>query len=175
MATEFEFKYVLSLDTKLPEADESVLIQQGYLATSPITVRIRRIKPLAGGKSQWYYTFKKGVGNRVIEIETTISRRDGKDLWKLCTNKIQKRRYSFLSEKQRWDIDYFLNADGEVYLVMAEVELPEGSARPLVLPKYLRKHVYYGVNLNDDRFSNKNLGDVEYATNLFNLVKKGIA
>jgi hypothetical protein len=51
--------------------------------------------------------------------------------------------------------------------VLAEVELKEGSPRPKRLPEFIKKHLLYEVPLTDDRFSNKRLGDVDYATRLY--------
>ncbi len=49
---------------------------------------------------------------------------------------------------------------------MAEVELPEGSPPPEI-PFWLSKYVLHKVDLTDGRFSNRILGDVEYATGLY--------
>lgn len=52
---------------------------------------------------------------------------------------------------------------------MAEVEVPEGSARPTGegIPAFLMPYIIYGVEPGDDRFSNKRLGDAKFAAKLY--------
>ncbi len=49
---------------------------------------------------------------------------------------------------------------------LPEVELEEGSARPEV-PLWLKDHVLFEVPLTDNRFSNTNLGDVDYVKEIY--------
>lgn len=193
MPTEHEYKMVLSTEFA-KDFDHSALrkkaidhqhIQQGYLVFSKgMTTRIRSIDN--GVKKKWYLTFKQKVGNRVIEIEKKIDERDGVDLWSICVGKLKKDRYVFEANKSgklksgelehdnkgiKWEVDLFKKGT-ILYFVLAEVELPEGSPRPKT-PDFLKEYVLYEVPLTDDRFSNKRLGDVEFATNLYQQIQDG--
>lgn len=188
MPTEHEFKYVLSLDF-LNEFDESILrktstgwteINQGYVAVAEGTAtRIRQARTVAPrhyGNSEvdhWTLTFKHTVNSRVIEIEKELDSRDGQDLWSACTRRVCKTRYYFPDGDHTWELDLF-KTDQNVYFILAEVELPEGSSRPTLMPSFLSKYMIYEVDLTDNQFSNKKLGDVEYAAELYKKIKKGI-
>lgn len=173
MPTEHEYKYVISLDIA-KEYDETALrqmsrevqhIKQGYLAFSKgMTLRTRCL--VKKGKKQWFLTFKQKINDRVVEIENRISGRDGKDLWSACVGQLTKDRYVFPHYGHVWEVDFFRKA-GLLYFVQAEVELEEGANRPDDIPPFLKKHIIYEVPLTDDRFSNKRLGDVEYAYRLY--------
>ena len=141
-------------------------IKQGYLAFGKgTTTRIRCIN--GEKKEKWYLTFKHKVSCRIIEIENKIDDRDGQDLWNDCVGKLTKDRYTFELESGTWELDFFKKV-GHLYFILVEVELKEGARRPKSLPFFLKKkHVLYEVPLIDDRFSNKRLGDAEYASKLY--------
>lgn len=176
MPTEHEYKYVLSKDILKQEPALSMAsheiqhIKQGYLAFSKgMTLRVRCItKGSSDGneKKKWYMTLKQKVGERVIEIETKISDRDGKDLWSSCVGRLTKDRYVVPYNYHIWEVDFFLKG-GQLYFVQAEVELDEGDDRPKEMPPLLKKHLIYEVPLTDDRFSNKRLTDVDYTHRLY--------
>lgn len=178
MPTEHEYKYVISLDFAEKEAATKSLaqrhqeIQQGYLAFSKgMTTRIRSV--VEGRNRQWYLTFKQKVANRVIEIESKLDERDGLDLWDVCVGKIKKNRY-IIPDKDldcKWEIDFFKH-DGSVYFVLAEIEMKENSPRPHEPHKSFCDFVLYEVPLTDDRFSNKRLGDLNYAKEIYGTVLK---
>ena len=128
-----------------------------------MTTRIRCIDN--GDKNKWFLTFKQKVNDRVIEIEKKLDDRDGSDLWQACVGKLTKDRYVFAGE-EIWEVDLFKRS-GELYFILAEVELAEGKPRPKSVPKFLKPYVLYEVPITDDRFSNKRLGDVDYAMNLY--------
>lgn len=180
MPTEHEFKYVLSLFTDVDSMpwEKCFLIRQGYLAFSKgMTTRIRSIQAVDEtgslvGKPKWYLTFKQKVRNRVIEIEKKLDDRDGADLWAVCVGKLKKYRHVVDNEGIKWEVDLFFKGNHQ-YFVLAEVELEEGSPRPKILPDFLKQWVVYEVPLTDDRFSNKRLGDVEFATDLYNKMADG--
>ncbi len=181
MPTEHEYKYLISLDfvRALTEdrlnsiCSEHRIIEQGYICHgmgSNLRVRCTIIQ----NEIQWFLTFKQKDENRIIEVETTLSFRDGEDLWSKCYWKLSKDRYIFLEDGLKWEIDLF-KKNGEIYFVLAEVELTEGAPRPDKMPDFLKEHLLHKVDLTDDRFSNKKLGDLEYASNLyliFNQVKE---
>lgn len=177
MPTEHEFKYVLSSELAEQYSEEQLMemcdehqsIQQGYLAFGKgTTTRIRHLQNQK--KHQWFLTFKQKVNDRVIEIEKKLDERDGTDLWELCVGKIKKERYIFFDRGNNWEVDLFKKGS-HIYFILAEVELSEGSPRPRSVPKFMKPFVLYEVPLTDDRFSNKRLGDVEYATRMYDQFK----
>jgi CYTH domain-containing protein len=180
MPTEYEFKYAIHLDL-LKECPESALkltckkhlvIEQGYLAFSKgMSCRVRCTREK--GQAKWHLTFKQKVTDRVVEIEKKLDERDGSDLWNVAVGKLSKDRYVFDENCVDWELD-LMKRDGGIYFILAEVELPEGARRPKVMPWFMQKHSLYEVPLSDDRFSNKRLGDVNYARDLYNqLLKQG--
>lgn len=179
MPTEHEFKYVISLDL-LEEISENQMrqlcsrhrqIEQGVICHGPgMYLRIR--KQTERKKTQWQMTFKLKDADRTIEIENSIDSRDGEDLWRRCYWGLTKDRYIYEHNDIKWEIDFFKQKD-EIYFILAEAELPEYAPRPKKLPSFLKKHLVYEVPLTDDRFSNKRLGDVEYAVRMYSQLKKG--
>lgn len=172
MPTEYEFKYAVHLDLlkEYPEerlrimCDKHLIIEQGYLAFSKgMSCRVRCTKEY--GKPKWHLTFKQKASNRVVEIEKKIDERDGEDLWQVAVGKLKKDRYVFDQHGIKWELD-ILKHDGLVYFIIAEVELMEGTSRPKEMPTFLQPFSLYEVPLDDDRFSNKRLGDVNYAREL---------
>ena len=150
-------------------SDQFSHIKQGYLAFSKgMTTRIRCITTLK--KERWYLTFKQKINNRVIEIEKKIDSRDGHDLWDVCVGKLKKNRYAIDNKGIMWEVDFFKKEN--LYFILAEVELEEGAPRPKKLPNFLKDHILYEVPLTDNRFSNTNLGDIDFATNLYNELKR---
>jgi len=179
MPTEHEYKFLLSLELAkdfdharlLKMAKEHQHIMQGYLAFSKgMTTRIRCIDD--GDKQKWFLTFKQKVDERVIEIEKRLDDRDGKDLWSICVGKLKKDRYVIEDKGIKWEVDFFKKGH-HLYFVMAEVELPEGASRPKLVPDFLKEYILYEVPLTDDRFSNKRLSEVEFATNLYHQILNG--
>jgi CYTH domain-containing protein len=174
MPTEHEYKYVISLDMAKEYTEEQIMIrsrehriiEQGVISHGPgMYLRIRR--SVTRGKVEWFMTFKLKEADRTIEIENKIDARDAEDIWRKCYWKLKKDRYVIDYEGMKWEVDFFKN-DGDTYFILAEVELPEGSLRPKRMPGFLQKHLLHEVPLTDDRFSNKRLGDVEYAKRLYN-------
>ena len=181
MPTEHEYKYVIS-SKLLNEFSESILgslankvylIQQGYLCQGKgVSCRIRSLTDVATKRTKWFMTFKQKVDDRVIEVEKKVSIRDGKDLWKVAINKLNKTRHVFVHENNQWELDLF-KADVDVYFILAEVELDEGKSRPKKMPVFMKKYLLLEVDLDDDRFANKYLGDQEYVKNLYQDVLSG--
>lgn len=177
MPTEHEYKFVMHRDMErirdnpIPKGItySKYLIRQGYLAFSKgMTTRIRclqKLKPDDSNK-KWFLTFKqKSNSGRVIEIEKKLDGRDGAELWDICVGKLKKERYSFDNGNVTWELDFFLN-HSQVYFVLVEAELPEGEPRP-ELPDFLKPFLLYKSELEDNRFSNKRLGDADYATKTY--------
>lgn len=181
MPTEHEYKYLLSLDVAREDLQGcSGMIgefRQGYLAVSDdMNLRVRH-SLMPYGES-WILTFKQKIPGRQIEIEQTLETRDALDLWEISTRKLKKIRHFFedivCDQRTVWELDLFYGPD--LYFAMMEVEVDEGAPRP-DLPKsleFLKKHILYEVPLTDDRFSNKNLGDVAFATDLYQQIQQGV-
>lgn len=174
MPTEHEFKFVLEVSTSLKTKIEKLAkkiqyIEQGYLCYSK--GNSLRVRTITDQKTRWFLTFKQKVATRVIEIENKIDSRDGIELWNACIGKLKKSRY-VMPGKPKWEVDFFYDHIGHLYFCMAEVELAEGSDPPEKVPDYLKEHLIYEVPLTDDRFSNKRLSDVEYATKLYHSIRK---
>lgn len=186
MPTEHEYKYVLSMNTDeeyfKEHCEKHFVIQQGYLAFSKgMTCRVRSSR-LGLASVKWFLTFKQKVGKRVIEVETRLDNRDGNDLWDVCVGRLKKDRYAVCNnvvtddstgegEFSVWEVDFF-KKKGDLYFVLAEVELEEGSPR-IALPDFIKDNLLYEVPLTDDRFGNKRLGDVEYATEMYQKIVQG--
>lgn len=180
MPTEHEYKYVLNRSIISKIGSNVDYITQGYLKGD---ARIRKItkgftghNPFTKPDAHWYFTFKQKVNDRIVEIETKINERDGSDLMSLCTNLVTKARISYYNKglDQRWDVDIFYNGQEQnIYFVMAEIEMKEGEAAPTSLPHYIKENLLYEVPLTDDRFSSKKLGDVEYASKLYESLTQG--
>ena len=178
MPTEHEFKYVISLDLTREYTEDQLkvvcsehrAIEQGVLLHgSGSYLRVRRSVTKAGVQN--FLTFKLKDADRTIEVEQPIDARDATDLWRRCYFKLKKDRYIYTENGLKWEIDLF--KDGErVYFILAEVELPEEAPRPKKLPAFLKRHLLYEVPLTDDRCSNKRLGDVEYASKLYEQLAK---
>jgi CYTH domain-containing protein len=167
MPTEHEYKFVLRKEivndpelAKLP----TTTIRQGYLATSDsMDLRVRHSLHV-NDTEFWTVTFKQKVPGRKIELEQNIDVRDGLDLWEVSDTKIKKVRH-YLGPSPTWEIDLFYSND--LYFAMAEVELPEGAPPPEELPNLIQKYLILKVPLTDSRFFNKNLGNVESVTSLY--------
>ena len=176
MPTEHEFKFVVHNEAfgeyyqdhcDIMYYDKHFIIEQGYLAFSKgMTTRIRSIKKKGSSKKKWYLTFKQKIKCRVVEVETKLDERDGEDLWDACVGKLLKDRYVFKENNGNWELDFFRKGSHR-YFTLAEVELEEGAPRPDA-PPWLDKHILFKVPLTDDRFSNKRLGDVDYAQRIYN-------
>jgi CYTH domain-containing protein len=176
MPTENERKYILDIgcveEVKNTSFDRYE-ISQGYLiATRGITVRIRRFTK-SSGKVNYFFTLKVTTSGRTIEIEKSIDERDFNDLWNIALNKLEKTRY-LLKDDNVWEVDFFKDYKDQVYICVAEVELPEDQYEPHSIPSLIQKRLLYTVPLTDTRFSNKLLGDARYASQLLKEIRKGL-
>jgi len=148
------------------QAREVQHIKQGYVAFSKgMTCRVRNTH-IEGKKNKWFFTFKQKINDRVVEIEKKIDKRDGHDIWEICVGKLKKTRYIIDDKGISWEIDFF-HKGHLLYFIQAEVELDEGLPRPKDIPSIFKEFVIHEVPLDSDEFSNKRLGDVEYAKNIY--------
>jgi len=186
---ENELKFVVRLDDKLEEEAKQLgnclKIRQGYIAEdrkTKITVRLREITYPSGQIKMFLQTkcktfnFPKSVDkSTIIEVGTEIDTSDFNRLWKLATCKLTKSRYCIdvgtAKSKETWELDFFKTKNNLNYFILAEIELPEASDEwHYPMPKLIEGNVVYYVPWNDNRFSNRKLGNIKYATKLYNSV-----
>lgn len=97
MAIENERKYLLdmsSIDEISINSTTKKQIKQGYLSKRD---RIRSVNQ--NNVISYFFTFKKLVDEKLIEIETLISKEDFEKLWTVAKTKIKKTRYMY----EKWD------------------------------------------------------------------------
>lgn len=170
MPIENELKYMLSLDTD--EADfaswEKLDIKQGYLDDGP---RIRK------KNDSYFFTYKRQIeenGKPVqVELESIIAPIDFDRLWPLCTRSLQKTRYVRTIGTIEWCVDFLKKAQGQVYFVIAEAEMPEDMQAPDNIPPEVQRSICYTPDQFDPSFSNKNLCDEDHAAKLYQNHGKG--
>lgn len=147
MATEIEYKYLVTSNRYKHEAKASTLYKQGYLTThKECVVRVR----IAGDKA--YLTIKgenhgatRAEYELPIEVEMAQSMLDT-----LCQSPIiEKTRYIYPYHGHTWEIDCFHGINEG--LVIAEIELSNEN-EPYDLPPFIGKNVtgiarYYNSNL----------------------------
>lgn len=160
MAIENERKYVLDVEhprkfmNKLSEKYSALTIKQGYLNDQ---TRIRESID-EYRRSEYHFTFKLAVNGVLVEIEDKISKRDFALLWTKVDRVINKVRVVVPHDDLVWEIDFFFEPNNEdMFLVMAEVEMPEGMDAPEVIPDFISDHLLYSVPRNDKRFYNSHL------------------
>lgn len=168
MPVENERKFVLALDIS-PTAFVGWTrsnIRQAYLEDGP------RIRDQDGVAT---FTYKRMVAaaRELVEIETEISREDFDMLWPECITALDKTRYAKRNDAGDWVVDFLRDATGELYFVLAEVELPRGQAAPSSIAAEIAPFVLHAVAASDSRFTNKRLTDVAYASALYREIAGG--
>lgn len=162
MPIENERKFCLALAAETQFSD-FYTIRQGYLPQKDYTVRIRRTEK--DHEIRHWFTFKKKIDKKILEIEQLISERDFNSLAREAKFWVHKVRVKF----QDWDIDFFKN-NNATYFALAEVELPEDQLFPNEIPNFIGEFLLYTVPVNDRRFSSKKLSNVQYARKLYSIV-----
>lgn len=150
MPIENERKYLLDMSSIDEISTNSITkkqIKQGYLSKR---ARIRSTNQ--DNVISYFFTFKKLVDEKLIEIETLISKEDFKKLWTVAKFKIKKTRYLY----EKWEIDFFYKKD-QLYLAMAEIEMTEDENEPKTIPELIKKYIIYNVPRNNVSFCNINL------------------
>lgn len=161
MGIENERKFVL--DVRTPEKFLNSLkhqghtsreLRQGYLNDQ---TRIRQVTS-AGEVLECLFTFKQPVNGKLVEVETAISLEDFNTLWVKVGKVINKVRVEVPHGDFVWEVDFFIEeASREYYLVMAEVEMPDGMEMPDTIPAFITDHLLYLVPRTDKRFFNTQL------------------
>lgn len=169
MPIENERKFVLDdpngeLERRLAAAQPAIrraAIRQGYLDT--VGLRIRRFD--RDGAVSHVFSYKRPVGEVMVEIEREIDALDFERLWTLRREALEKVRFTIPDGDCQWDIDFFKD-DGRTYFALAEVEMPEGREEPPAPPALLAPYIEFLVARGDERFSSKKLADPAYARRL---------
>jgi len=133
-------------------------VTQGYLNGAG---RIRHIVPHKQSQTNaetYLFTYKARVQGSVVEIETEIRTHDYQKLFLIAHPWLVKTRAKFQEGNHTWDIDFFRTPkQGNIYLAMAEVEMPEFEVDcPDILP-ILQAYAVKWIDNGDKRFNNKNL------------------
>ncbi len=152
MAKEIERKFLVDQE-KLPLLPTPYTIQQGYIAATGATVRVR-IR-----NNEAFLTLKgKAKGLTRSEFEYPIPLADAKAmLSELCIHPfISKKRYLIEHEGHTWELDIF---EGENEgLIVAEIEL-ESETEPFAKPDWVTEEVS-----NDPRYRNAYLVTQPFST-----------
>ena len=137
---------------------QTVEITQGYISKS---ARIRHVVPHSGDAETHWFTFKTKVTGNTVEIETEITIHDYHKLFLIAKPVIHKTRCKFQEGSNRWDVDFFKNPkSGDIYLSMAEVEMPEFEMDLPAVHPLLESSFWRWIEGNDKRFNNKNLSNL---------------
>lgn len=176
MPTENERKYVLfcldpdSVLAEVKSRNRFARICQGYLVRDKnITCRVRYSLESGAEHPLYKLTVKRDVKGRTVEVETLLDIRDFDDLWSVSKGKLHKIRVYI----EDWEVDFFLDFNGDVYFILAEHEMPEGQEDPHSVTQFVRDRLLYVVPRGDERFSNRKLGKVKYARKLLTSLKQG--
>ncbi|SOC30532.1 hypothetical protein [Thalassospira xiamenensis] len=167
MAIENEIKFALknadSLEERLFAAFGPSEIRQCYIYPD---LRARSSKSVQD--KNFSLTFKRRLPDgQSVEIETDLTEAEFQLFWNDTKVKLQKRRFSYIDDQFKWDIDFFKDDKGITYCAVAEVEMPENMKPPVLVPEFLLDYVYYPVVQGDSRFNSFKLADQDYARLLF--------
>lgn len=176
MPVENEKKYVMHVSDAeafkntlraLPGA-QIVSLRQGYLNEN---TRIREVKNF---NTVFIFTFKQRINGETIEIEKEISKEDFEKLWTKVNKVIVKDRVIVPDGYLNWEVDFFKAMDdGRTFLVMAEIEMPEGMIAPGSVPSYIKDNLVYEVAADDKRFINAKLSSPKVIEKLVKEFKNG--
>jgi CYTH domain-containing protein len=109
---------------------------------------------------EYKFTYKIKIGEDLVEIETDIPREDYYKLHTVSKGHIHKTRVVIPEGDLKWEVDFFHDYDNaNLYLIMAEVELPVGVDVPKTVPQYISENLLFLVPRDDRRFDNSNLSD----------------
>lgn len=168
MPIENEIKFVLDMafDPAQLAGWSAHDVEQYYLDDGP---RIRRFDEV------YLFTYKKWIEAEacLVEIEQPISKVDYMRLKTCCTAGLSKTRYKKVIAGEEWVVDFLCDGAGQVYFVMAEVEMAADKTRPHTIPPQVAHATIHAVGHNacDRRFTNKSLTDVAAARQLYHTLK----
>ncbi len=122
-------------------SDEGSEIEQGYLADSPVVVRLRRVADSGEG---FFLTAKCGPLEDREEREIALSRDQFLALWPLTAGRRIRKRRRRIPWRQ-WTIEFDVFEGVHAGLRIAEIEFPSLEAsRELVVPDW------FGVEVTGD-------------------------
>lgn len=177
MPTENERKYVLLnepavIDRVAKKAQKIYAIEQAWVQYGKgWNLRIRKKFGPILSEPKFYLTYKQNTNKRLIEIENEIEERDYYDLLKLTDSILQKTRYVIPIGALNWEVDLFFDSKrSNVYFVMAEIELPEGTHKPKAVPDFVLDNLLFEVPIDNNQFTSRKLQDIEYAVGLYNSI-----
>jgi CYTH domain-containing protein len=148
------------------QAEQTLYMEQKYLVMEKgLSVRVRSI---VNGDITYWMTLKKDVKGQCVEVECPIDKEDFTKLWSTAYNRVVKVRYLF----EGWEIDFFKRPDNSNYIAIAEIEMLPTQKEPHVIPELIAAQIIFSIPLSDRRFSSKKLGNIKYATELLESVKK---
>ena len=134
-------------------------IVQAYINNS---CRIRHVVPhnLIAEKEKFVFTFKTKVRGSTVEIEQDISVHDYQKLFLISKPVVVKTRAKIVCGSHTWDIDFLRKPkSGEIYLALAEVEMPEFERQLPSVHPYLEPYAVKWITHGDKRFNNRNLAN----------------
>ena len=134
MGTEIERKFLVR-ESELPDLAEGQDLQQGYLDSAELTVRVRVAHDRA-----WLTLKGPTEGASRLEFEFPIPRDEAMEMlavWRQ-SGVVSKTRYRVRHGSHLWEIDRF--HDENQGLVMAEVEL-ESESEPVEIPPWVEREV----------------------------------
>lgn len=153
MAVEIERKFLLKNDSWREHVEYSLVLKQGYLASSPHpTVRVRTSNEKA------FLTVKgRTQGISRVEFEYEVPYADALDLLELSAHTpIEKTRHIVVANGHTWEIDVFEGKNSG--LTLAEVEL-EYEEQYIELPSWIDIEV-----TDDPRYFNSALSKNPFTT-----------
>ena len=167
---ENELKYVLSLEAYAK-----------FVKSSFDRSRIIQVYDSRGARfrnQNGFYTFNyKLVQNDVVEeFEMEISKEEFERCYSVCSNRLEKERYTIKDlYGNTWDIDFFFD-NGSLYFAMAECEMVDAYAtKPEEILHLVRQHIIYEVPKNRYfDFTSSKLSDVLYAKNQLTFLQNSI-
>lgn len=136
-------------------------ITQGYLSSN---ARVRQSTPHVTGLDKFYFTYKKRIGEQTIELEQSISVHDYQKLFLISKPVVVKTRARIDMSGYHWDVDFLRkHKSGEIYIAMAEVEMPEFQNELPPIHPLLEPYALRWIDATDKRFNNRNLANVKRA------------
>lgn len=134
-------------------------VTQGYLSGG---ARIRHVvSHKASNEDKYVFTYKVKVMGSTVEVESPLCPHDYHKLMLIVKPLVLKTRAKIQQDDLTWDIDFFKTPkSGQVYLSMAEVEMPEFQTEVPELHPLLHPYALKWIDLGDKRFNNKNLANL---------------
>lgn len=154
------------LEKQISQDDyNDLVIQANSNGVLPKDGRVREY----GDKFMFTYKQWCRAKNRDTEIEMKISEDNFEDLFSQNLRDLTKNRYyapDNAASDHDWSVDFILDDNGEPYLLLAEVEMPDGMEDPKYIPDLITPYIAYRVPKGDKNFSNSMLCDQDHARSM---------